>query len=116
MEQNKTKQDKETRDVVMEESPVTPVCMSKKVKEASQPNSKPVKNSVCKSTINKPKKKNAASGNEIKTPPKLPIEDKTGNKTSELAEEVNKKVDSPKIVPDKEKGGSDDQQMPSIPV
>ena len=100
----------------MEESPVTPVRMSKRVKEASQPSPEPVKKSVCKSAVNKPKKKNAASGNEIKTPPKLPAKDKTGNKTSELAEEVNKKVDSPKVVSDKEEEGTDDQQMPSIPV
>lgn len=78
----------------MDESPVTLVRMRKRVKEASQPSSEPVEKSVCKSTINKPKKKNAASGNEIKTPPKLPIEDKTRNKTSELDE----KVDSPKVV------------------
>ena len=56
----------------MEESPVTPVRMRKRVKEASQPISEPVEKSVCKSAINKPKKKIAASGNEIKTPPKLP--------------------------------------------
>ena len=56
----------------MEESPVTPVCMSKRVKEPSQPSSELVEKSVCKSAINKPKKKIAASGNEIKTPPKLP--------------------------------------------
>ena len=116
MEQNKTKHDKETQDAVMEESPVTPIRMSKRVKEASQTILKPVEKSICKSAINKPKKKTAASGNEIKTPPKLPIEDKIGNKTSELVEEVNKKVDSPKVVFDKEEEGSDDQQIPSIPI
>ena len=41
----------------MEESPVTHVCTSKRVKEINQPSSEPVEKSVCKSTINKPKKK-----------------------------------------------------------
>jgi hypothetical protein len=84
LEQDKMKQVKETQEAVMEESPSTPVHMSKKVKEASQPISEPLKKSVCKSTINKPKKKDVVDRSEIKTSPKLPAKVKAGGKTSEL--------------------------------
>ena len=56
----------------MEESPVTLFRMGKRVKKLSQPSLDLVKKLVCKFAINKPKKKNAASRNQIKTPPKLP--------------------------------------------
>ena len=87
----------------------TPVCRGKRVREASQLILEPLEKSVCKSTINKPKRKVVAKESEIKTSPKLSIEDKTGGITSELTEEANKKVDSPKVMPCKEKEGSDNQ-------
>ena len=99
--------------MVMEEILATLVRMIKRVKEASQSISDPLEKSVCKSTINKPKKKVVANESEIKTSPKLPAEDKAGDKTSELTEEVNKRVDSPKVIPCKKKEEAHNQQVPS---
>ena len=67
------KQVKEIQVAVIEESPTTPIRMSKRVNGASQPISKPLEKSICKSTINKPKKKAVENGSEIKTSPKIPI-------------------------------------------
>ena len=94
---------------MIEENPTTPVHTGKRVMEASQPISEPLEQSVCKSTINKPKRKVVAKDSKIKTSPKLSTKDKTGSKTSELIEEANKKVDFPKVVPCKEKEGADNQ-------
>ena len=111
LEQNKRKRVKETQEAVIEESPPTPVRMGKRVREASQLVSEPLEKSVCKSTINKPKRKVIDKESEIKNSLKLSTKDKTGSRTSELTEDANKKVDSPKVVPCKENEGANNQQV-----
>ena len=57
---------------MIEENPAIPVRTGKRVMEASQSISEPLEQLVCKSTVNKRKRKDIAKDNKIKTSQNYP--------------------------------------------